>query len=228
MQTDDNKNERLRVLLVDDHEVVRLGLLTLLEDISWVEVVGEAGSADEAIAAVARLVPHVVVMDIRMPGQSGLVACQQITQQWPQVKVIVLTSYADDDLIFRALQAGASGYVLKQVGNRTLVEALGAVSRGEALLDPTVTQKVISRVRESEQARQAAAFQELSEREMEVLARVAQGKSNAQIAESLSLAEKTVRNHVSAILLKLGLSNRVEAATYAVRHEIDRHVPRSS
>lgn len=228
MRTDDNKNERLRVLLVDDHEVVRLGLLTLLEDISWVEVVGEAGSADEAIAAVARLVPHVVVMDIRMPGQSGLVACQQITQQWPQVKVIVLTSYADDDLIFRALQAGASGYVLKQVGNRTLVEALGAVSRGEALLDPTVTQKVISRVRESEQARQAAAFQELSEREMEVLARVAQGKSNAQIAESLSLAEKTVRNHVSAILLKLGLSNRVEAATYAVRHEIDRHVPRSS
>lgn len=228
MRTDDSKNERLRVLLVDDHEVVRLGLLTLLEDISWVEVVGEAGSADEAIAAVARLVPHVVVMDIRMPGQSGLVACQQITQQWPQVKVIVLTSYADDDLIFRALQAGASGYVLKQVGNRTLVEALGAVSRGEALLDPTVTQKVISRVRESEQARQAAAFQELSEREMEVLARVAQGKSNAQIAESLSLAEKTVRNHVSAILLKLGLSNRVEAATYAVRHEIDRHVPRSS
>jgi two-component system response regulator DevR len=223
--TGDKENEKLRVLLVDDHEVVRLGLLTLLEDVSWVEVMGEAGSASEAVSAVAELSPDVVIMDIRMPGGSGLEACQQITKQWPQVKVIMLTSYADDDLIFRALQAGASGYVLKQVGNRSLIDALGAVRRGEALLDPAVTQKVISRVREAERARQAAAFRELSDREMEILAQVARGKSNAQIAGSLSLAEKTVRNHVSAILLKLGLSNRVEAATYAVRHGIDRHMP---
>jgi two-component system response regulator DevR len=222
---DQVRDDKLHVLLVDDHEVVRLGLLTLLEDVAWVDVVGEAGSADEAVSAVAELRPDVVVMDIRMPGESGLEACFQITQMWPSVKVIMLTSYADDDLIFRALQAGASGYVLKQVGNRTLIDALAAVRRGEALLDPVVTKRVISRVREAEHAQQAAAFRELSEREMEVLAQVAMGKSNAQIAESLFLAEKTVRNHVSAILLKLGLSNRVEAATYAVRHDIDRHMP---
>lgn len=222
---DSAQDERLRVLLVDDHEVVRLGLLTLLEDVSWVDVVGEAGSTKEAISAVDELKPDVVVLDIRMPGESGLEACFQITQQWPEVKVIMLTSYADDDLIFRALQAGASGYVLKQVGNRSLIDALGAVRRGDALLDPVVTQRVISRVREAEHAQQAAAFRDLSDREMEVLAQVAMGKSNAQIADSLSLAEKTVRNHVSAILLKLGLSNRVEAATYAVRHDIDRHMP---
>ncbi|MDX1401314.1 MAG: response regulator transcription factor [Kiloniellales bacterium] len=223
--TDYAQDERLRVLLVDDHEVVRLGLLTLLEDVAWVDVVGEAGSTKEAISAVDELKPNVVVLDIRMPGESGLEACFQITQQWPEVKVIMLTSYADDDLIFRALQAGASGYVLKQVGNRSLIDALGAVRRGDALLDPVVTQRVISHVREAEHAQQAAAFRDLSDREMEVLAQVAMGKSNAQIADSLSLAEKTVRNHVSAILLKLGLSNRVEAATYAVRHDIDRHMP---
>jgi DNA-binding NarL/FixJ family response regulator len=223
----DMLEKQLRVLLVDDHEVVRLGLITLLEDISWIEVVGEVGSAGEAIESTAKLKPDVVVMDIRMPGESGLEACRQITERWPEIKVIMLTSYADDDLIFRALQAGASGYVLKQVGNRSIVDALRAVRQGDALLDPVVTQRVITRVREAEIARQATAFRDLSDREMEVLAQVAQGKTNAQIADSLSLAEKTVRNHVSAILSKLGLSNRIEAATYAVRHDIERHMPGS-
>ncbi len=215
----------VRVVLVDDHEIVRLGVMTLLEDSPWIEVVAEAGSAAEAVQAVANHQPDVVVMDIRMPGESGIDACRKITSRWPETRVIMLTSFADDDLIFRAIQAGASGYVLKQVGNRALIDALDAVRRGEALLDPVVTRRVIARVRQSEMDRQAAAFRDLSEREMEVLAQVAKGKSNPEIAAALSLSTKTVRNHVSSILAKLGLSNRIEAATYAVRHDIEHHLP---
>lgn len=217
--------EIIDVILVDDHEVVRLGLMTLLEDVPWVRVVAEAGSADEALQVVTRHKPDVVVMDIRMPGTSGLDACRQITKQWPEVNVVMLTSYMDDDLIFQAIQAGASGYVLKQVGNESLLDALAAVRQGEALLDPAVTQRVLKRVRESESDRQVAAFRDLSDREMEVLAQVAQGKSNGEIAGALTLSEKTVRNHVSTVLAKLGLSNRIEAATYAVRNNLDQHLP---
>ena len=217
--------EKVRVILVDDHEVVRLGLITLLEGMDWIEVVGEAGTADEAIEAVSTYKPDVVIMDIRMPGESGIDACRTITTRWPETKVIMLTSYVDDELIFKALQAGASGFVLKQVGNRSLIEALNAVRRGEALLDSAVTQRVIDQVRKSEADRQAASFKDLSTREMEILAEVAKGRSNRDIAEELNLAEKTVRNHVSAILSKLALSNRVEAATYAVRHDIEQHIP---
>jgi DNA-binding NarL/FixJ family response regulator len=215
----------LRVILVDDHEIVRLGLRTLLEELSWVKVVAEAGSAEEALLAVDRHRPDVVLLDIRMPGESGLVASEQITRRWPETKVIFLTSYADDELIIRAIQAGASGYVLKQVGNRRLIDALDAVRQGEALLDPIVTRRLIARVRQSETKLQATAFKDLSAREMEVLAQVAQGKSNGEIALELSLSAKTVRNHVSAILAKLHLNNRVEAATYAVRNDIERHIP---
>lgn len=217
--------EKVRVLLVDDHEVVRLGLMTLLEDLPWVDVVAEAGTAAEALSAVAREQPDVVVMDIRMPGESGIDACREITSRWPETHVIMLTSYSEDELIFRALQAGASGYVLKQVGNRPLIEALEAVRKGEALLDPRVTRRVIARVRETEQEHQASAFRELTPREMEILAEVAKGKTNSDIAQELTLAEKTVRNHVSSILSKLDLNNRIEAATFAVRHDIERHLP---
>jgi two-component system response regulator DevR len=217
--------ETVRVVLADDHEVVRLGLLTLLEDVPWVSVVAEAGTAAEAIQAVAAHRPDVVVMDIRMPGESGIEACRQITTTWPATQVIMLTSYADDDLIFRALQAGASGYVLKKVGNQALVNALDAARRGEAMLDPIVTQRVIARVRQSETERQAAVFKALSDRELEVLAELAQGKSNIEIAESLFLSEKTVRNHVSAVLAKLHLANRIEAMTFALRHDIGSQLP---
>lgn len=216
---------RLRVMLVDDHEVVRLGLRTLLEDSGWIDIVGEAGTAPEAIAKAGELQPDAVVMDIRMPGESGIVACGVITRRYPQTRVIMLTSHADDDLIFQALRAGASGYVLKQIGNRSLIDALDAVRNGRALLDPLVTQRVIEHVRQTEEDRQAAAFRDLSMREMEVLAEVAQGKSNAEIGEALLLSEKTVRNHVSTILAKLNLKNRIEAATYAVRHDVARHLP---
>lgn len=219
--------EKVSVLLVDDHEIVRMGLMTLLEDVPWIDVVGEAGSAAEAIAEVSARQPDVVVMDIRMPGESGIDACREIRQKWPQTRVIMLTSHADDELIFRALQAGANGYVLKQVGNRSLIDALSAARDGQALLDPTVTQRVIERVRQHEMQNQAAAFKDLTERELQVLAEVAKGKSNSDIGKSLMLAEKTVRNHVSAILSKLGFSNRIEAATYAVRNNIEQHVPGS-
>ena len=211
----------LRVLLVDDHEVVRLGLKTLLEDVEWVDVVAEAGDAATAIQAAAQYQPDAVVMDIRLPGESGIEACAAITQRWPNIKVIMLTSHGKDDLLFRAIQAGASGYVLKQVGNEPVINALDAVRRGEALLDTAATQRVLNYVRQGERGRQAAAFKDLSEREMEILVLVAKGKSNGEIARELVLAEKTVRNHVSTILSKLGLTNRIEAATYAVRHHID-------
>ncbi len=216
--------ENVKVILVDDHEIVRLGLKTLLGDISWIEVVAEVGTADEALRAVADHLPDVVVMDIRMPGKSGIKACREIVTRWPQIKVIMLTSFDEDKLIFDALQAGASGYVLKQVGNQPLIDTLDAVRKGAVLLDPTVTMRLIDRIRQQERDQQAMAFKDLSQREMMVLAEVSLGKSNSQIATSLNLSDKTVRNHVSTILAKLGLTNRIEAATYAVRHNIEQYL----
>lgn len=215
----------MRVVLVDDHEVVRLGLITLLEDLDWVEVVGEAGTAEEALRVIERLRPDVVVMDIRLPGESGIEACRMITTRWPEIRVIMLTSSADDEMIFKALQAGASGYVLKQVGNQAFISALDAARKGESMLDPQVTGRVIARLREAERLQQAMAFRDLSDREFEVLALIAEGRSNPEIAARLSLSEKTVGHHVSTILAKLNLTNRIEAATYAVRHHIEEHMP---
>lgn len=210
----------LHVLLVDDHEVVRLGLATLLEDVPDVKVVGEAGSAQEALAACERLNPDLVILDIRLPDQTGVDVCRHITERWPHIQVIMLTSYTDDDLIAEAVLAGAAGYVLKQVGNEELLRAIQAVRRGEALLDPQVTQRILQRMRQTERLLDASAFRDLSKREIEVLHLVSQGKSNREIAEALSVSEKTVRNHVSSLLDKLVLSNRIELATYAVRHRI--------
>lgn len=217
--------EKVRVILVDDHEIVRLGLKTLLGDIPWVDVAAEAGTAAAALESVAAHLPDVVIMDIRMPGDSGIDACQEIVSRWPQIKVIMLTSFDDDALVFRALRAGASGYVLKQVGNQLLIDALDAVRHGAALLDPSVTLRLIEHIRHHETEQQAAAFKELSQREMRILFEMTLGKSNSQIADSLGLSEKTVRNQVSTILAKLGMSNRIEAATYAVRHHIEQHMP---
>jgi len=216
--------DRVRAVLVDDHEIVRLGLMTLLGDMSWVEIVAEVGTADEALLAAEEHQPDVVVMDIRMPGESGIVACEKIVARWPDMKVIMLTSFDDDALIFKALQAGASGYVLKQVGNQSLIDALDAVRQGKAMLDPSVTLRLINRFRQQESEHQAAAFKDLTSREIMVLAELATGKTNIQIAKYLNISEKTARNHVSAILTKLGLTNRIEAATYAVRHDIEQHL----
>ena len=211
---------KTRVLLVDDHNIVRLGLMTLINDQPNMEVVGEAGTAGEAVRAVERLRPDVVLMDIRMPGEGGIEAARAITTRFPQTKVVMLTSFADDELVVRSIRAGAVGYVLKQVDNAELLRAIEAAARGEALLDPATTARLLARVRETERKVEEDAFRELSDREMEILAPLARGKTNAEIGQLLNLSEKTVSNHVSAILEKLQLSNRIELATYTVEHHL--------
>ncbi|MCG3208798.1 MAG: Response regulator protein VraR [Anaerolineae bacterium] len=210
----------LRILLVDDHEVVRLGLTTLLGDVADVELVGESGSGREALQACERLSPDVVILDIRLPDQSGVEVCRQIVERWPHIKVIILTSYLSDDLVAEAIVAGAAGFVRKQVGNESLLQAIEAVRRGEALLDPQTTRQVLRRMRQAERLIDAGAFRSLSKRELEVLLLVSRGKGNREIAENLQVSETTVRNHVTSLLDKLGLSNRIELATYAVKHHL--------
>ncbi len=212
---------RQRILIVDDHEVVRLGLRALLDRYSdEFEVVGEASSGREAITQVERLHPDVVVMDIRIPGISGIEATEEIVKEHPEVKVIMLTSYAEDEMLFSAIRAGAAGYVLKQIGSDDLVRALRAVARGEALLDPAVTQRVFQEVRRAVREEEASAFADLSQQEKHVLILVAEGKTNREIAKALYLGEGTVRNYVSSILSKLRVNNRAEAAAYAVEHNL--------
>jgi DNA-binding NarL/FixJ family response regulator len=210
----------LKMMLVDDHEVVRMGLRMLLEQVADVQVVAEAGSAAEAIQLCGLHQPDVVIMDIRMPpGGSGIDACRTIVQRWPQVQVIMLTSFANDELIADAIRAGAVGYVLKQVGTDELVRALDAVRQGQAMLDPAVTRRVLAMMRQHVD-NQPDPFRDLTDRELDILRLLAEGKSNADIAGVLVLSDKTVRNHISIILNKLHVGNRVEAATYAVNHNL--------
>ncbi len=213
-----------RVLLVDDHEVVRLGLKALLEHNTQFEVIGEAGTAKEAIEQVGRYQPDMVLMDIRLPGSSGIEACEEITRTYPATRVIMLTSYAEDEMLFSAIRAGASGYVLKQINSDDLIRALEAVGRGEALLDPAVTQRVFQEVRRAVKEEEASAFANLSQQERHVLLLVSEGKTNREIAKALFLGEGTVRNYVSSILSKLGVSNRAEAAAYAVEHNLKEYL----
>lgn len=215
---------RIRLLVVDDHEVVRLGLRTLLEDEAGLEIVAEAGNAEEALRMVERYRPHVVVMDVQLPGRSGLDACRDIRQRFPDVQVVMLTSFANDEFIARALRAGAAGYVLKQVGGDELIRAVRAAARGETALDPQTASRVVSRLKDLEAEVEAGAFRELSPREMDVLALLAQGKSNREIGQALNLSEITVRNYISTILEKLQLNNRIELAIYAVEHHIFDHL----
>jgi two-component system, NarL family, response regulator DevR len=211
---------RQKILLVDDHEVVRLGLRALIESHPLFEVVAEAGNAKEAVEKVERYRPDVVLMDIRLPGASGIEACEQITSKFPESKVIMLTSYAEDEMLFSAIRSGASGYVLKQISADELIRAIEAVSRGEALLDPAVTQRVFQEVRKAVREEEASAFVNLSQQERHVLVLVSEGRTNREIAKTLFLGEGTVRNYVSSILSKLGVSNRAEAAAYAVEHNL--------
>jgi two-component system response regulator DevR len=213
----------LKILLVDDHEVVRLGLKSLLSHYPKFEVVAEAGTADEAVKLAARYKPDVVVMDIRLPGKSGIDATREIVAARAETKVIMLTTFADDDLLFDAISAGASGYVLKQIDSSELVNALERIGRGESLLDPAVTQQVFTRMRESSRKAENEAFSALTEQEMKVFVLLAQGKRNKEIAELVFLSEKTVRNYVSSILSKLSLSTRSEATAYAVKHRIENY-----
>jgi two-component system response regulator DevR len=213
-----------RILLVDDHEVVRLGLRSLLEHHLQFDVVGEAGTSKEAIEQVERCRPDIVLMDIRLPGASGIEVCEEITRSYPNIRVVMLTSYAEDEMLFSAIRAGASGYVLKQIGGDDLIRALDAVGRGEALLDSAVTQRVFQEVRRAVKEEEASAFANLSQQEKHVLLLVSEGKTNREIAKALFLGEGTVRNYVSSILSKLGVSNRAEAAAYAVEHNLKDHL----
>ena len=208
---------RIRVLLCDDHELVRRGVRTLLEADLTIDVVGEASSADEAIALAAQLEPDVVVMDVRMPGRSGVEACRDIRSAREATKVVMLTSFTDDEALFTAIMAGASGYLLKNIASTDFVDSLHRVARGQSLLDPTVTERVLARLRGGSEPGPGEAGDDITPQERRVLLLMAEGLTNRQIGDQLNLAEKTVKNYVSNILMKLGLSRRAEVAAYMAR-----------
>lgn len=218
----------VRILVADDHAVVRAGMRALLEHQGSFRVVAEAATGEEAVAKAQEFRPDVAVLDIRMPGLSGIEACRRIVESVEGCRVIMLTSYAEDELLFAAIQAGASGYVLKRIGDNELVQAVERVSRGEGMLDPAMTATIFSEMRKANQAQHAAAFADLTPQELAVLALVAEGLTNRQIAVRLYLGEGTVRNYVSSVLAKIGVSNRAEAAAYAVKNKINELVPPSS
>ena len=207
--------ETIRILLCDDHELVRRGLRTLLAEVPGYEVVGEAADADDALRETARSAPHVVVMDVRLPGRSGIEACRDIRSAHPATQVLMLTSFADDDALFSSIMAGAAGYVLKQIRGADLVGAIRLVASGRSLLDPLVTARVLSRLRGDTGG--GSAIDGLTAQERRILDLVAEGLTNRQIAERVFLAEKTVKNYVSNVLIKLGLSRRAEAASFMAR-----------
>jgi two-component system response regulator DevR len=217
-----------RVLIADDHAVVRAGLRALLEKNGRFRVVAEASTGEEAVRLAQQHQPDVAVLDVRMPGMSGIDACSRIVKSVPNCHVIMLTSYAEDELVMAAIQAGASGYVLKRIGDDELVQAIERVSRGEGILDPAMTSAVFEQVRKANQTQIASAFADLTPQELVVLAHVAEGMTNRQIAVKLFLGEGTVRNYVSSVLQKIGAANRAEAAAYAVKHNISDLIPPGS
>lgn len=205
-----------RVMICDDHEVVREGLRGLIGRQAGMIVVGEAGTVAEAIEMASRSKPDVVIMDVRLPDGSGVEACRSIRETDPDIKVIMLTSYVDDEALFASIIAGASGYLLKQTRGQAVVDAVTAVAAGRSLLDPEVTGKVLERLRKTRAEDPAMAS--LTEQERKVLSGLAEGKTNREIGETLFLSEKTVKNYVSRILDKLGLARRAEAAAYMAKH----------
>lgn len=214
-----------RILIADDHSVVRAGLRALLDGQHGLRVVAEAESGEEAVSKAQQHRPDIVILDIRMPGVSGIDACRQIVDTVEGCKVVMLTSYAEDELLFAAIQAGASGYVLKRIDDQALITAIDRVSKGESILDPSMTAHVFAEMRKARQAQHAAAFSELTPQELAVLALVSEGLTNRQIAVQLYLGEGTVRNYVSSVLSKIGAANRAEAAAFAVKNNIHEIVP---
>ena len=211
-----------RLLVVDDHEVVRQGLVALLDRRPNFQVVAEAGSVEEALAEARRHQPDIVVMDVRLPDGSGVEACREIRAELPETRVIMLTSFPDDEAVLSAIVAGASGYLLKQIRARDLVSALEAVGRGESLLDPAVTERVLARVRQIASGEQHDELAGLTAQERKILLLVAEGKTNKAIAAEIFLSDKTVKNYVSSILAKLNLERRAQAAAFVAHHRLDR------
>jgi two-component system, NarL family, response regulator DevR len=211
--TEKDVKQPIRVYLLDDHEVVRRGLFDLLQRDGDIQVVGDSGSAVEAIARIPALRPDVAVLDGRLPDGSGIEVCRAIRSVDPSIAVLILTSYDDDDALFSAIMAGAAGYVLKQVRGSDLVEDVRRVAAGQSLLDPAVTQQVLNRLRQGPAEDEALA--PLTDQEKRILELIGEGMTNRQIAEAVFLAEKTVKNYVSALLHKLGLERRTQAAVLA-------------
>jgi DNA-binding NarL/FixJ family response regulator len=215
----------LRILLVDDHDVVRMGLNALLSRQNNFEIIAEANNAEQAKRYAWHYKPDVIVMDIRLPGKSGIQATREIKTLMPSIKIIMLTSYGDDELLFDAIRAGANGYVLKQIGSDDLIRALNTIKRGDSLLDPKLTRRLFKRVREVQHQTEWSIFSTLTQHELQILALLTTGKSNKQIANCLNLAHGTVRNYVSSLMQKLGVGNRAEAVVLAINHHIEEHLP---
>src|SRR6266508_3250 len=212
----------LRLLVVDDHEVVRQGLVSLLDRRAGFEVVAQAGSVAESIDQARLHRPDIVVMDVRLPDGSGVEACRAIRDELPGTRVIMLTSFPDDEAVLSAIVAGASGYLLKQIRARDLVSALEAVGRGESLLDPAVTERVLERVRRIAAGGANDELSALTPQERKILMLVAEGKTNKEIATDVFLSDKTVKNYVSSILSKLNLERRAQAAAFVAKHRSER------
>jgi DNA-binding NarL/FixJ family response regulator len=208
----------LRLLIVDDHEVVRQGLVAVLSRHEEFQIVAEAGTVAESIAAARRFEPDLVVMDVRLPDGSGIEACREIRTELPATRVVMLTSYPDEEAVLSAILAGASGYLLKQIRGRDLVSALEAIGRGESLLDPAVTERVLERVRRIANGEEKDELSDLTSQERKILRLVADGKTNKEIAADVFLSDKTVKNYVSSILSKLNLQRRAQAAAFVAKH----------
>ncbi len=218
--TDAPPEHALRVLVVDDHEVVRQGLVSMLDRRPGFRVVGQAGSVAESVALAARFEPDLVVMDVRLPDGSGIEACREIRAGRPETRVVMLTSYPDEEAVLSAIIAGASGYLLKQIRGRDLVSALESVGRGDSLLDPAVTEKVLERVRRIASGTDTDELADLTSQERKILLLVAEGKTNKEIAGEVFLSDKTVKNYVSSILSKLQLQRRTQAAAFVAKHHL--------
>jgi two-component system response regulator DevR len=211
----------LRILVVDDHEVVRQGLVALLDRRDGFQVVAQAGTVAEAIEQARRFEPDIVILDVRLPDGSGIEACREIRSELPKTRVIMLTSYPDEEAVLSAIVAGASGYLLKQIRARDLVAAIETVGHGESLLDPAVTEKVLDRVRRIASGTYTNEVAQLTGQEQKILLLVAEGKTNKEIASEIFLSDKTVKNYVSSILSKLNLERRAQAAAFVAKHRID-------
>ena len=218
--TEQSEPRPLRLLVVDDHEVVRQGLVALIDRREKYQVVAEAGSVEEALEAARRFQPDLVIMDVRLPDGSGIEACREIRAELPGTRVVMLTSYPDEEAVLSAIIAGASGYLLKQIRARDLVNALDAVGRGESLLDPAVTEKVLERVRRIASGTYTDELAQLTSQEQKILQLVAEGKTNKEIASEVFLSDKTVKNYVSSILSKLSLQRRAQAAAFVAKHRL--------
>lgn len=221
------RGQTLRVMLVDDHEVVRQGIRALLEAEDDLEIVAEASDGEEALGLAKTYRPHVVVMDVRMPGLGGVEACRALRDDDPDVQVIMLTSFSDDEALFNSIMAGAAGFVLKQIRGNDLVEAVRTVGSGGSLLDPGVTKRVLERLRKAKFEDKDPKLARLSPQEERILDMIAEGMTNREIAGQIHLSDKTVKNYVSTILQKLEVARRAEAASYVARaraeHHTDRH-----